>query len=305
MPSASAIRSSDWRSCPDCRRLLVHGLEARRGFGREHLRVGPPEDLPGGPADGRLHPRVDEQETPVQPLEGDGGRGVADETLEPGFAFAQLVDLGLHLLFEGFGQVLQGRLGRPLLGDVPGDLGETLQPAFGIPESGEDAVGHEAGAVLADPPALVLAAPFQGDLAQDFGRAADGQLLLREKAGEMPSQGFALGVAREPLRPGVPGGEPALGIHHEDRVIPDAGHQGAEAVLVFQPLPFRLPLGPGPAPARQHEQVESDGGAGEADEGVEHDPRGGWGAEGFRHDSPPRALIDASCRCRASFFEGP
>ena len=180
------------------------------------------------------------------------------------------------------GQVLQGRLGRPLLGDVPGDLGEALQPALGIPEGGEDAVGHGSGCRPCGPASpRPRMRPFKATSRRIFGRAADGQLLLREEAGEVPSQGFALGVAREPLRPGVPGGEPALGIHHEDRVIPDAGHQGAEAVLVFQPLPFRLPLGPGPAPARQHEQVESDGGAGEADEGVEHDPRGGWGGRGF------------------------
>ena len=39
---------------------------ARAVSGGNSLRVGPAEDLPGGPADEGLHPRVDEQETPVQ-----------------------------------------------------------------------------------------------------------------------------------------------------------------------------------------------------------------------------------------------
>ena len=40
-------------------------------------------------------------------------------------------------------------------------------------------------------------------------------------------------VALDPLGPGVPGGDVAVGVEHEDRVVPDALDQEPEALLAL------------------------------------------------------------------------
>src|SRR5262249_23546473 len=76
-------------------------------------------------------------------------------------------------------------LGLLVLGEVAGDLREPGEPARRVAQGREDDVGPEAGAVLADAPALVFRAPVPGGLLQLPGRLAGRYVLRRVKAGEV------------------------------------------------------------------------------------------------------------------------
>ena len=100
-----------------------------------------------------------------------------------------------------------------------------------VADRGDDDVGPEAAAVLADPPALLLvAAVAQRQLELvlgvprllDLGRVEDAEVLTDDLVG---------GVALAALGSRVPAGDAALGREHEDRVVGDGLDQQPEALL--------------------------------------------------------------------------
>ena len=130
-----------------------------------------------------------------------------------------------------------------LLGAVAGDLGESDVLADVVVDGGDHDVGPVARAVLAIPPALLLVAALaHGDLQlllrMPLGLALDGV----EDAEVLPDD-LAAGVARDPLRAGVPAGDVALGIEHEDRVVADGLHEEPEPFLALPQGLLRLAVG--------------------------------------------------------------
>ena len=136
-------------------------------------------------------------------------------------------------------------LGPLPLGQVPGDLGEAAQDARLVPQGRDDDVGPERRAVLADPPALVLepARPPRRPPVPASGQPAlDG--LLRVEAGEVLADDLVGLVALDPLGPGVPGGDVALRVEHEDGVVLDALDQQPEPLLAQPRASPRPACGP-------------------------------------------------------------
>src|SRR5207248_10077934 len=89
------------------------------------------------------------------------------------------------------------------------------------------------GAVLADPPALDLAAPPLGRLAQIRRGLPRSDVLGGVEAGELPAEDLLRRIPLDALRPGVPAHDPTRRVEPEDRVVLHALHQQAEALLAL------------------------------------------------------------------------
>src|SRR5204863_6349084 len=96
---------------------------------------------------------------------------------------------------------------------------------------GDDHVGPELGAVLADPPALVLDPPRGGRLAEQPLRLAGGDVLLRVEHREVLADDVGPGVALQPLGTAVPAHDGAVRIDEEEGVLLHAVDQQAEALV--------------------------------------------------------------------------
>ena len=111
---------------------------------------------------------------------------------------------------------------------VPGHLGEAREGAVGSVQRRDHDVRTEQVAVLPDAPPLIPDAPFRGGLAQQALRLAGRPVLFREEPGERLPQNLFRGVSFDPLRPRVPGNDPARLVEREDGVIADALDQQLE-----------------------------------------------------------------------------
>src|SRR5262249_15621352 len=139
-----------------------------------------------------------------------------------------------------FGEGALGLLGMLALGDVAGHLRESAEPAGSVVHGGDDDVGPEPRAVVPKPPALVLDAPLStGDLQFPL-RLAAAQVFLAVERREVPADDLLRLVALDALGPGVPGGDVAVGVEHEDRVV---AHRRHEELEDLRALP-QLLLGP-------------------------------------------------------------
>ena len=136
------------------------------------------------------------------------------------------------------------RLDALLPGQVAGELGEPEQPPLRVAQGGDGDGGPEAGAVLADAPAFVEeSADLGGDLKLVVRPAALARVGGIEGR-EVAADDLVRGIALDPLRSGVPRGDDAVGVEHEDRVVGDAFDEQAEALLALaQRLFVVAPLG--------------------------------------------------------------
>src|SRR6185295_16927466 len=117
------------------------------------------------------------------------------------------------------------------LGQVARDFRKSDQLLVATVERGDDDVRPEARPILLDAPALVLEASL---------RRSDSQLVRREierlrriEPAEVLPDDLRSAVALDPLGPGVPGEDPALGIEHEDGIVPNALHEKAKPLLAL------------------------------------------------------------------------
>src|SRR5207248_7503017 len=110
-------------------------------------------------------------------------------------------------------------LGHLPVGEIAGHLGEAAQLAVLVAKGGDHDVGPETAAVLAYPPAFVLDAPLGGGHGQLLGRLADPHVLGGIEDREVAADDLVGPVSLQPLGPGVPAGDPAVGVEHEDGVV--------------------------------------------------------------------------------------
>ena len=123
----------------------------------------------------------------------------------------------LHLL-----RLAHPLLAGPALGQVAGDLGEADEAAAVVADGGDDDVGPEARAVLAQPPALQLVFADIGGLGEGACRNAGGAVGLGIEAREMLADDLLALIALDALRAGIPAHDIAARIDHEDCVV---GHR--------------------------------------------------------------------------------
>ena len=189
-----------------------------------------------------------------------------------------------HLALQRRVQLAQGLL-RPLaLGDIPGDLGEAVELPIFVPQRGNDHVRPEPLAALAYTLALFFIAALGGGPLQGLFRPSALPVLRRVEQGEMPSEDLRSGPALEPLGPGVPTGDSALRIEHEDRVVLHPFDQQAKPLLALTqcllgPL-FLSPLGRFPKRSTNHRT--------EPAQPLLEDVIGGPGLQGLDGDLPRR-----------------
>src|SRR5690606_28272644 len=115
-------------------------------------------------------------------------------------------------------------------------------------ERRRDAGGPEPAVVLADVPAVVGGLPLgEGRRRLGLGRAG-GPILLGEEEDAGSPEHLPLGVPRDEGGTGVPRGDPPLGVHREDGVLPDALDEEPVALLALAehlaglpPLPLGSP----------------------------------------------------------------
>src|SRR5579875_2585587 len=90
--------------------------------------------------------------------------------------------------------------------------------------------------VLANAPAFNLAFAGASCLLQHARGKAGQSILLRIEDGEMAADDLIGGVALDSLSAGVPAGDIALGIEHENGVVGNRFDQKAEAAFAFTEL---------------------------------------------------------------------
>ncbi|GJD69838.1 hypothetical protein MMMDOFMJ_2776 [Methylobacterium gnaphalii] len=126
----------------------------------------------------------------------------------------------------GFSQRALGKLRAlveaALLGAVAQDLEVTDMTAIGGRKRHDLALSEEARAVLAQVPALPLAAAVLTRGADLPLGEAGHHILGREEGVDRPAQHLGLGPTENPLRPGTPARHPAVEIRRQDRVIDGA-----------------------------------------------------------------------------------
>jgi hypothetical protein len=135
----------------------------------------------------------------------------------------------LHEQPEALLAVLERLEGVTSLGQVPGDLRIADQFALFVADRVDDHMGPEAGAVLAQAPALVLELPMGGGDVERFLREAGGAILVRVELGKVRSEDFCFLVPLEALRPGVPARNDPGRIQHVDGVVGDGIDEELEA----------------------------------------------------------------------------
>src|SRR5258708_1744545 len=122
--------------------------------------------------------------------------------------------------------------GKPSLGKIARDLGETNQVAGGILDGIDDDIGPEPGAVLSAAPALPFEFSFaRGDLERSSGQALFA-IGLGVKAREVLAKDFGFFVPFETPRAGVPARYVSIRIEHVDGVIVDGFDQHPIAAIV-------------------------------------------------------------------------
>jgi hypothetical protein len=114
------------------------------------------------------------------------------------------------------------------LGQVAGHLGEPPLGAVAPYEPGDDDAGPEPGAVLAHPPPFVGPPALRTGLTDRAVRYTGKAILLGVEGGEVPADDLVRPVALQSFRPGVPAGDDAVGVEHEDRIVHDARDQELE-----------------------------------------------------------------------------
>ncbi len=87
---------------------------------------------------------------------------------------------------------------------VPGDLGEASQVALNVAHRRENHAGPEAGAVLAQPPALLLVSPLGRSLLEFHLGLAGLNVFSRVEARKVLADDFFVAVLLDAFRPGVP-----------------------------------------------------------------------------------------------------
>ncbi len=152
----------------------------------------------------------------------------------------------LHLL--GLDQLLLRALQLQLrlspVGDVAGDLGEAEQPALGVADGVDQHAGPEHRAVLAHAPALGLVLPFGHGAVQRLDRHAGPAVGVGIELGEVLTDDLVGRVTFDPFGAGVPVGDDAVRIQHDQGDVGHALHEHPELPLALeQGLLGRLALG--------------------------------------------------------------
>ena len=146
---------------------------------------------------------------------------------------------GGHLLRLGrlSPRFLKRLFGSLPLTDVAGDLGKAEETALLVADRIDDDVGKEPAAVLADAPAFLLVAPLPCSGVEGVQRQTGFAVLGRVELREVASDDLLLGVALDPLRPGIPVGHAPVRIEHVDGVV---GHPLDEQTKALLALPQRV-----------------------------------------------------------------
>src|SRR5690606_4677386 len=134
----------------------------------------------------------------------------------------RVVAHALHQHAEALFALAQALLALAPVRKVARDLAESAHRARLVAQRRDHHVRPEARAVLAPPPALVLVAPLGRRDAQLRGRHAARILVWRIEDGKVLPENLAFLVALQPLGPGAPGDDAAIGIEQEDRVVANA-----------------------------------------------------------------------------------
>ncbi len=171
---------------------------------------------------------------------------VAQEVAGPGDDGHQIVEimgdaagqlaqrLQLLRLQQRFAGRLQLVLGKLLVGDVAGDLGEADQFAVVPPDRVDDGVDPEPRAILAQPPALGLEPPVAGGGAERASRKVCLDILRGEETRLLLPDDFLGAITLEPLGAGVPGRDHSLGIEQVNGIVGDRADQEPDTLLVGQ-----------------------------------------------------------------------
>ena len=101
-----------------------------------------------------------------------------------------------------------------------------------VANGGENDVGPEARAVLADAPGLLLDASARRGKAQQLGGPAAIDVLLGEETREVLTENLFRGIALDTLAARVPGDHVAVAIKKIERVVADAFDDGAQLLVV-------------------------------------------------------------------------
>ncbi len=229
--------------------------------GREHLGHRVLDGLPGQFIDDPEHPRERLSlclgDAPAGQLFGHriehgdpAGRVGGDHRVaDAGQSNPQLLVLSLDLPGRCLGGLPGRSLGRePALGcfrlapfgDVASDLPESPDRARLIPEHGHHHAGKELRSVLPDSPGLFLVLALPGRGFQGVGRLLTGLVFGSVEAGEMLADDFIGPIPLDALGPGIPGGDPAIGVQHEDRVLPGALDEEAEPLFAGSNLALQI-----------------------------------------------------------------
>jgi hypothetical protein len=129
---------------------------------------------------------------------------------------------------EAYLALLEGFLVAAALGQVACHLGEADQCAIAVAQGGDDDVGPEAGAILADAPAFVFVASVANgalELALRQPRL-DGFRWIELR--EMLADDLAGLVTLDGLGAGIPGGDAPVGVEDQQRVVAHALDEHAE-----------------------------------------------------------------------------
>jgi hypothetical protein len=147
-----------------------------------------------------------------------------------------------HLLRaeERFAALLEPKLRLSLLRHVASDLPKADQVSVVAADGVEDHACPEAGAVLAHAPALGLVAARRAGGFDRLGWDAHVDVLRRIEAAEMLSDDLVGTITLDAFRAGVPVGDLAFGIEHEDSVVGDALDEQPEPALGIEEGLLRL-----------------------------------------------------------------
>jgi len=144
-------------------------------------------------------------------------------------------DLDRHALHQAAEALLafeQCALGGTAIGEVAGDLGIADELAGGVADRVHHRMRPKVRAVLANAPAFGLESPDFGGGAQDVVGQARGAVVRQEESRIGPADDLVRLIALEAARPGVPGGDRAVGVDHVDGIIDHRVDQHLEALFL-------------------------------------------------------------------------